>query len=134
MTYYMLCCARLLCHVPLFATPWTVACQALPSMGFSRQEYRSGWPFPSPGDLPNPATKPRSPTWQADSLLSETPGKQRYHEIFRTGLWRYSFICLIPILRDEIVTCMIIVCLTLKEIANLFSKVVVPFCIPLSTL
>ena len=45
----------------LFATPWIVAYQALPSMGFSRQEYRSGLPFPSPGDLPDPGIEPRSP-------------------------------------------------------------------------
>ena len=44
------------------ATPWTVAHQAPLSMGFSRQEYRSGLPLPSPGDLPNPGIKPRSPT------------------------------------------------------------------------
>ena len=44
---------KLLSCVQLFATPWTVAYQAPPSMGFSRQEYRSGLPFPSPGDLPN---------------------------------------------------------------------------------
>ena len=51
-----------LSHVWLFATPWTVAYQAPPSMGFSRQEYWSGLPFPSPEDLPNPGVKPRSPT------------------------------------------------------------------------
>ena len=45
----------------LFVTPWTVACQAPPSMGFSRQEYWSGLPFPSPGDLPNPGIEPGSP-------------------------------------------------------------------------
>ena len=47
--------------VRLFASPWTVAYQALPSMGFSRQEYWSGLPFPSPGDLPDPGIDPRSP-------------------------------------------------------------------------
>ena len=47
--------------VQLFATPWTVAYQAPPSMGFSRQEYWSGLPFPSPGDLPDPGIKPWSP-------------------------------------------------------------------------
>ena len=57
--------------VQLFATPWTVACRALLSMGFSRQEYWSGLPFPSPGCLP----EPRSSTLQTDSLLSEPPGK-----------------------------------------------------------
>ena len=61
--------------VCVFATPWTVAYQAPPSMGFSRQEYWSGLPFPSPGDLPDPGIKPRSPVLQADALLSEPPGK-----------------------------------------------------------
>ena len=58
------------------ATPWTVAHQALLSMGFSRQEYWSGLPFPPPGDLSNPGIRPRSFALQADSLLSEPPGKQ----------------------------------------------------------
>ena len=48
-------------RVQLFATPWTVACQASPSMGFSRQEYWSGLPFPSPDDLLSPGIKPGSP-------------------------------------------------------------------------
>jgi len=46
-------------------------------MGFSRQQYWSGLPFPSPGDLPNPGIKPRSPAFQADSLTSEPPGKPK---------------------------------------------------------
>ena len=50
-----------LSHVRLFAIPWTVAYPAPPSMGFSRQDYWSGFPFPSPEDLPNPGIKPRSP-------------------------------------------------------------------------
>ena len=50
-----------LSRVRLFVTPWTVAYQALPSMEFSRQEYLSGLPFPSPEDLPDPGIKPRSP-------------------------------------------------------------------------
>ena len=66
---------KLLSHVRLFATPWTVAHQAPPSMEFSRQEYWSGLPFPSPGDLPDPGIEPGSPTLQADALLSEPPGK-----------------------------------------------------------
>ena len=57
-----------LSHVQLFATRWTVAHQAPPSMGFSRQEYWSGLPFLSPGDLPNPGIKPRSPALQADAF------------------------------------------------------------------
>ena len=64
-----------LSHVPLFVIPWTVIYQASLSMGFSRQEYWSGLPFPSPGDLPDPRIKPRSPALQADALPSEPPGK-----------------------------------------------------------
>ena len=54
-------------------TRWTVAHQAPPSMGFSRQEHWSGLPFPSPGDLPDPGIKPRSPSLHADTLTSEPP-------------------------------------------------------------
>ena len=61
--------------VHLFATPWTVAYHAPPSVGFSRQEYWSGLPFPSPGDLPDPGIEPRPPALQADALLSKPPGK-----------------------------------------------------------
>ena len=57
------------------ATSWTVAHQASPSMGFSRQEYWSRLPFPSPGDLPDPGIEPRSPALQANALTSEPPGK-----------------------------------------------------------
>ena len=57
-----------------FDTPWTVAHQAPPSMGFSRQEYWSGLPFPSPGNLPDPGIEPRSPTLQVDSLLPSHQG------------------------------------------------------------
>ena len=61
--------------VRLFATLWTVAHQAPLSMVFSRQEYWSGLPFPSPGDLPDPGIEHRSPALQADALTSEPPGK-----------------------------------------------------------
>ena len=64
-----------LSHVWLFATPWTVASQASPSMGFSRQVYWSGLPFPSPGDLPNPGMEPRFLALQVDSLLFKPPWK-----------------------------------------------------------
>ena len=63
-----------LSHIQLFVTPWTVAYQAPLSVGFSRQEYWSELPFPSPGDLPNPGIEPGSPTLQADALPSEPPG------------------------------------------------------------
>ena len=66
---------KLLSRVRLFATLWSVAYQAPPSLGFSRQEYWSGLPFPSPGDLPNPGIKPGFPVLQADALQSEPPGK-----------------------------------------------------------
>ena len=59
--------------VRLFATPQTIAYQVPPSMGFSRQEYWSGLPFPSPADLPNPGIEPRSPALQTDALPSEPP-------------------------------------------------------------
>ena len=64
-----------LSHVRLFATPWTVACQAPLSMEFSRQEYWSGLPIPSPEDLPDPGIEPRSPSLQADAIPSEPPAK-----------------------------------------------------------
>ena len=57
------------------ATPWTVACRAPLSLGFSRQEYWSVLPFPSPGDLPNPGIEPGSPALQADSLPTQLQGK-----------------------------------------------------------
>ena len=56
---------------PALVIPWTIACQTPLSMGFSRQEYWSGVPFPSPGDLPNPGIEPQSPALQADSLPTE---------------------------------------------------------------
>ena len=65
----------MLSHVQLFATPWTVAYQASPSMGFSRQEYWSGLLFPSPGDLPDPGIEPGFPALQTDALPSEPPEK-----------------------------------------------------------
>ena len=58
-----------------FATPRTLSLQAPLSMKFPREEYRSGLPFPSPRDLPDPGIESMSPVLQADSLLSEPPGK-----------------------------------------------------------
>ena len=62
---------KLLSRDQLFATSWIVACQAPPSMGFSRQEYWSGLPFPSPRDLSDPGIEPWSPALEAGSLLTE---------------------------------------------------------------
>ena len=70
LSFFCLICGDLVTKsCPTLATPWTVAHQAPLSMGFSRQEYWSGLPFPPPGDLPIPGIEPASPTSQADSLL-----------------------------------------------------------------
>ena len=81
-----------LSHVQLFATPWTVACQAPLSMEFFRPEYWSGLPFSSSGDLPNPGIEPRSPTLQADSLPSELPGKPKNAGVGSLSLLRWIFL------------------------------------------
>ena len=73
--------AQLFSHVQLFVTLWTVAHQAPLSMEFPRQEYWSGWPFPPPGDLPNPGVEPTSPVSPVSPVLAgrffttEPPGK-----------------------------------------------------------
>ena len=72
---------KLLSHVQLFVTPWTIQ-----KLEFSRLEYWSGQPFPSPGDLPNPEIQPRSPALQADPLLAEPQGKPK-----NTGVGSLSF-------------------------------------------
>ena len=69
-----------LSRVRLFVTPWTVAYQVPPSMGFSRQECWSGLPFPSPGDLPNPGIEPGSSALQADTLPSEPTCVANHHK------------------------------------------------------
>ena len=66
-----------LSHFRLFVTPWTVARQAPLSMEFSKQEYWSGLPYPSSGDLPEPGIEPGSPALQTDSLLFELPKKPK---------------------------------------------------------
>ena len=92
-TYFWLCWVFVAVHglslvakvkslscVWLFATPWTVAHKAPLSMEFSRQEYWSGLPFPSPGDLLSPGIEPRAFALQADALPSEPPGKHLCRE------------------------------------------------------
>ena len=69
----------------------TVAYQALLSMGFSRQEYWSGLPFPSPGDLPNPGIEPRSPALQVDALPSEPPGKPFNFKSSAFLIWKAKY-------------------------------------------
>ena len=71
--------------VQLFATPWTIAYQAPPTMEFSRPEYWSGLPFPSPEDLPDTEIEPGSPKLQADALPSEPPEKPT-----RWGRWYHK--------------------------------------------
>ena len=75
--YMYMCMCQSFSHIQLFAVPRTVNCQAPLSIEISRQEYWSGLPFPSPGDLPNPGIEPGSPTLQADTIPSEPPGKPR---------------------------------------------------------
>ena len=77
---------------PTLCNPWTVAHQAPPSMGFSRQEYWSGLPFPSPGDLPDPGIEPRSPTLQADALTSAPPGEpHKTPKLSKMGAFQKKF-------------------------------------------
>ena len=73
--YWLFWAVKLFSHVRLLKTPWTVAHQAPLFMGFFRQEYWSALSFPSPGDLPDPGIKPRSPSLQVDALNSESAGK-----------------------------------------------------------
>ena len=74
-----------LSHVWLFSTPWTVAYRAPLSVGFSRQRYWSGLPFPSPEDRPDPGIEPGSPTLQADALPSEPFGNKLWNHPLGEG-------------------------------------------------
>ena len=80
---------------PTLAAPWTVACQAPLFMEFSRSEYWSGSPFPSPGDLPHPEMEPRSPALQADSLPAELTGIPEFYNKDFIKIWpnKYTLIC-----------------------------------------
>ena len=80
-TSFLLSSLKLLSHVLLFVTLWTIAYQASLSMGFSRQEYWSGLSFPSPEYLPDPGIEPGSPELRADSLSSKPSGKPNVHVI-----------------------------------------------------
>ena len=72
------CCYCLVTKSCSTLTPWTIAHQAPPNMGFPRQKYWSGLLFPSPADLLYPGTEPRSPTWQVDSLPLTPLGSQNH--------------------------------------------------------
>ena len=78
---------KLLSHVRLFATPWTIQ-----SMEFFRPEYWSELPFPSPGDLPNPGSEPRSPTLQADYSPAEPQGKPKNTGVSSLSLLQLIFL------------------------------------------
>ena len=78
---------------PLFAIPWTVVHKAPLSMGFSRKEHWSGWPFPSPGDLPNPGMEHGSPVLQVDPLLSKSPEKP--HITLQSGIFSSLYVKII---------------------------------------
>ena len=81
---------KLLGHVPLFATPWTVAYQAPPSVGFSRQDYWSGVPFPTPTDLPNPKielTSPGSPALAGRVFTLVPSGTSKNIILFEGRSW-----------------------------------------------
>ena len=83
---------KLLSHLVMynsFVTPWTAACQAPLSMEFPRQEYWSGFPFPFPGDLPNPGIEPESPALEGGFFTTEPSGKPY---IFNTSCIRQIFI------------------------------------------
>ena len=95
----------LLSCVRFFATPWTVAHQAPLPMGFPRQEYWSGLPFPFPGDLPDPGIEPRSPVLQADSLGSEPPGKPKYKKRKgKTHTHTHTLLSVVPHIYQQMAT------------------------------
>ena len=76
------CCCLVTKSCLTFVTPWTVAGQVPLSMGFLRQKYWSGLPFPTPEDLPDPETKPASPACEVDSLLLSYLGSPRYMSMY----------------------------------------------------
>ena len=87
-----------LSYVQLFATPWTVVCQAPLSLGFSSQEYWSGLLCPPPGDLPDPEIEPGSPAFQADSIPLEPPGKPKLPEAYDLSSWNL----IVPLVQSQI--------------------------------
>ena len=91
----------------LVATAWTVARQASPSLGFPRQACWSGLPFPSPGDLPHPGIKPRSPALQAGSLPSEPQGSQVFvgRVCLSAGELLPILCCFFPVRRRFLLVC-----------------------------
>ena len=87
-------------HVQLFVTPWTVAHQAPLSMRFSRQEYWSGLPFPSPGDLPNPGINTASPAWAGGLFIIRATWEDRYLVSF--GAFAHEYTGELQVLRNTL--------------------------------
>ena len=102
---------------PTLVTLWTIACQALLSMGFSRQEYWSGLPFPSPGDLPDPVIEPRSPALQADSLPTELQWKPTL--LFTYLLFVFFHLC-VSSLNVVLITAIALRCAQLLQLFRFF--------------
>ena len=98
--------------VRLFATPWTVACQAPLSMGFPKQEYWSGLPFPAPGDLPNPGielTSLVSPALAVDSLPLASPGKPEDTDHIHPCYFNKNAEVRSQCLRAELIACVTVI-------------------------
>ena len=99
--------AQLLSCVQLFTTPWTVSCQAPLSLGFSRQEYWSGLPFPFPGSLPDPGIKPTSPGSPALAgvfITTEPPWKPGLHSVLEIDSAEMEFPSQLKILKKNELT------------------------------
>ena len=117
---------KLLSNVRLFATPLAVAYQASLSMEFSRQEYWSGLPFPSPGDLPDPGIESGSPTLQADVLPSEPPGDKGSLNFIHFCLKMSSSIChhLTRLnLSGSLIPSLLFLCLRILLISHMWSYI-----------
>ena len=98
-----MCCVS---HVPLFVTPWTIAHPAPPFIEFSRQEYWSGLPFLSPGNLSDPRIEPRSPALQAVSLPSQPSGKPKrtvIHDLISPTI--FVFCLIFPLFLSFLILC-----------------------------
>ena len=99
-TFSICVCSQSLSHVQLFATPWTVACQAPLSMGFFRQEYWSGLPFPPPGGLPNPGIEPVSlvsPVLAGRFFTTEPPEKP-FQDLFSSNFQVNNTVLLLTVI------------------------------------
>ena len=100
-------CLSCFSHVRLFVISWTVACQSPLSMGFSRQEYSSGLPFPPPGDLPNPGTEPTSlafPALASGFFVSSATWEVHFRSLITVILLLKLFCCFLYLMRSILLT------------------------------